>query len=293
MTLRDALNQPLPLPAVGGVEAPETGELWAVSAEGEDRGAVLIAAVRHGYVLAWPVTMPNPAASAPAFLVDAPHIGTLVVWPEAEFGLAESALDRRLSRALDSRAVRAVRAALTDPDIVPGVAFCPAADSDEALEALGEVCSQAWALGEWGWPAPGVGQGVLDSRVLGDAGIGPRDLARALRLAPGAAAALATGRALPTDDQIAEILPLLPAETGPEDLLAPVAGDEADVLSRPSYKREIAAAMAKTGKSEGPTRSVIWEAATSRAARQSAYADPLEAAKARVDEALADLLGGA
>ena len=79
--LRDALGAPLTLPTEGEVGQPAVGDLWVVSADGQDRGVVMISAVRDLHVLAWPVTLPTSAAAAPAFLITVPDTGDFVTWP--------------------------------------------------------------------------------------------------------------------------------------------------------------------------------------------------------------------
>ena len=109
MTLMDALGSPLRLPATGDGPRPGVGDAWVVSADGRDRGLVLIAATREMHVLAWPLTNPSGDAAVPAFTVAIPGMGSMVGWPDAEFGLSTAALDRRLGRALDDRTMREVQ----------------------------------------------------------------------------------------------------------------------------------------------------------------------------------------
>lgn len=150
--LRDALGAPLTLPTEGEVGQPAVGDLWVISADGQDRGVVMISAVRDLHVLAWPVTLPTSAAAAPAFLITVPDTGDFVAWPDAEFGLALAALDRRLAHVLDDRTTRTIRWAVTEDEPVDSVSTCPAVDTPEAVAAFEAVCSQAWALGDWAWP---------------------------------------------------------------------------------------------------------------------------------------------
>lgn len=150
--LQDALGAPLTLPTEGEVGQPAVGDLWVVSADGQDRGVVMISAVRDLHVLAWPVTLPTSAAAAPSFLITVPDMGDFVAWPDAEFGLALAALDRRLAHVLDDRTIRTIRWAVTEDEPVDDVSTCPAVNTAEAVAAFEAVCSQAWALGDWAWP---------------------------------------------------------------------------------------------------------------------------------------------
>lgn len=178
--LRDALGAPLTLPTEGEVGQPAVGDLWVVSADGQDRGVVMISAVRDLHVLAWPVTLPTSAAAAPAFLITVPDTGDFVAWPDAEFGLALAALDRRLAHVLDDRTTRTIRWAVTEDEPVDSVSTCPAVDTPEAVAAFEAVCSQAWALGDWAWPDNTIGEAALSQDALSDAGVEIAQLAQAL-----------------------------------------------------------------------------------------------------------------
>jgi hypothetical protein len=201
--LRDALGAPLTLPTEGEVGQPAVGDLWVVSADGQDRGVVMISAVRDLHVLAWPVTLPTSAAAAPAFLITVPDTGDFVAWPDAEFGLALAALDRRLAHVLDDRTTRTIRWAVTEDEPVDSVSTCPAVDTPEAVAAFEAVCSQAWALGDWAWPDNTIGEAALSQDALSDAGVEIAQLAQALGVKPGRASALARGVKVPTPEEVA------------------------------------------------------------------------------------------
>ena len=290
--LRDALGAPLTLPTEGEVGQPAVGDLWVVSADGQDRGVVMISAVRDLHVLAWPVTLPTSAAAAPAFLITVPDTGDFVAWPDAEFGLALAALDRRLAHVLDDRTTRTIRWAVTEDEPVDSVSTCPAVDTPEAVAAFEAVCSQAWALGDWAWPDNTIGEAALSQDALSDAGVEIAQLAQALGVKPGRASALARGVKVPTPEEVATILSLFPAGTVAGDILEPVDGADAVLLSLPEYKSRVRRLSAERTVPERRARTMVWEQACSRAARQVAHTAPMEAARARVDYALEELMGG-
>lgn len=288
MTLTDALGSPLRLPAEGGRARPKVGDAWVVSTDGQDRGLVLISATRPMHVLAWPVTNPSADAAAPAFTVEIPGVGPAAVWPDAEFGLSMAALDRRLDQVLDDRTVRQVRWAVTEDELDPDIAWCPQLEDTAADTAFEAVCAQAWVLGDWVWPSATTGIGVFDGDVLGRNDLDAERLAEVLPARPGRVSALIRGTRIPTQEEVDAVLTLL-STLEAQDVLAPVADDDAQVIALPTFKLGLLELMAQTGRTEQQVRTAVWER-SSQAARQVTHADPSEAAQARVDFALRQLL---
>lgn len=285
----DALGSPLRLPATGDGPRPGVGDAWVVSADGRDRGLVLIAATREMHVLAWPLTNPSGDAAVPAFTVAIPGMGSMVGWPDAEFGLSTAALDRRLGRALDDRTMREVRWAVTEGKTEVEVEWCPSIESPEADAVFEAVCWQAWDLGDWAWPSASPGIGVFSQEVLEEKGLDVGHLAEVWAVRPGRASALVRGVKVPTPGEVDAVLGLLPPGLGPEDVLTPVADDGARVIALPTYKRDVLTLMGQMGTTEQRARTSLWER-SSQAARQSTHAEPSEAAQARVRFALEQLL---
>lgn len=285
----DALGSPLRLPATGDGPRPGVGDAWVVSADGRDRGLVLIAATREMHVLAWPLTNPSGDAAEPALTVAIPGMGSMVGWPDAEFGLSTAALDRRLGRALDDRTMREVRWAVTEGKTEVEVEWCPSIESPEADAVFEAVCWQAWDLGDWAWPSASPGIGVFSQEVLEEKGLDVEHLAEVWAVRPGRASALVRGVKVPTPGEVDAVLGLLPPGLGPEDVLTPVADDGAQVIALPTYKRDVLTLMGQMGTTEQRARTSLWER-SSQAARQSTHAEPSEAAQARVRFALEQLL---
>lgn len=286
--LTDALGSPLRLPAEGSSLPPRVGDAWVVSTDGHDQGLVLVAATRAMHVLAWPVTNPSPDAAAPAFTVEVPELGPMVAWPDAEFGLSMAALDRRLGQVLDDRAMREVRWAVAEDDLDADFAWCPQQESPASDAAFEAVCTQAWALGEWAWPSAATGIGVFDGDRLRANDVDAERLAEVLPARPGRVSALIRGTKVPSQEEVAAVLTLLPRLEA-QDVLAPVADDEAQVIALPAFKQDVLELMARTGETEQQARTAVWER-SSQAARQVTHAERSEAARARVDFALRQLL---
>lgn len=285
----DALGQPLRLPAEGDEPRPGVGDAWVVSTDGQDRALVLVAAVRDMHVLAWPVTNPSADAAAPAFTLDIPRTGTMVVWPDAEFGLSLAALDRRLGRVLDDRTMRGVRWAVTEGELDPKIDWCRSIESPEAEAAFEAVCWQAWDLGDWLWPTAATGMGVLSGQVLRKNALDTERLASVWDAKPGRVSALVRGTKVPTPQEVDAVLRLLPTALEAEDVLIPVADDDAQVIVLPAFKHRVVELMDQTGATEQEARTSLWER-SSQAARQITHAEPSEAARARVEFALGQLM---
>lgn len=286
--LMDALGSPLRLPATGDDPRPDVGDAWVVSAGGQDRGIVLVAATRGMHVLAWPLTNPSGDATAPAFTVDIPSMGDMVGWPDAEFGLSMAALDRRLGRVLDDRTMREIRWAVTEGETEADVSWCPSTESPEAEAAFEAVCWQAWDLGDWAWPSASPGVGVFSQELLEENGLDVKHLVEVWAVKPGRASALVRGVKVPTQEEVDAVLGLLPG-LGPEDVLTAVADDGAQEIAMPTYKHDVVTLMGQMGTTEQRARTTLWER-SGQAARQVQHAAPAEAAHARVQFALQQLL---
>lgn len=290
MTLTDALGSPLRLPAEGDDPRPGVGDAWVVSTDGHDRGLVLVAATREMHVLAWPLTNPSEDAAAPAFTLDTPGMGRMVAWPDAEFGLSMASLDRRLGRVLDDRIMREVRWAVTEGETEVEIAWCPTIESPEAEAAFEAVCWQAWDLGDWLWPSADAGIGVFDGELLRENDLDAERLAQVWAAKPGRTSALVRGTKVPTPEEIDAVLRLLPTPLEAEDVLAPVADSDAQVIALPAFKHDVVMLMGQMGATEQQARTTLWER-SSQAARQTTHAEPSETARARVQFALGQLLG--
>lgn len=291
LSLQDALGVPFDLPSGEPAGTPQVGDVWTLAVGGQITGVVMVAAVRPTHVLAWPVTNPSEDAAAPAFPFTLPSGEELVAWPDAEFGLAMATLYRRLAPlVLDDRRLRAIRWSMSSDEDVLGHQPCPSLASERADAAFEAVCASAWRMGEWSWPNSRIGVGVLVPEALEDAQVRPGDLGRHLGAKPVRASALARGEKVPTRDEVARVIELFPEGTTSADILRAPFGDDAEVLSLPEFKGEVLRLVEAKGTPEDEARSLIWEAACSRAARQSIQGDRLGAARARVGFAIEGLL---
>lgn len=96
------------------------GDLWVLSWDGRTVGHAVISAVKDGYVLVWPVTLPGEPAFAPGLTISPSPLGEpVVVWPTRETGIGLYLLDRSLGRLLDQQRLREISDAL-DAGVDPG-----------------------------------------------------------------------------------------------------------------------------------------------------------------------------
>ena len=146
--IKDALGLEMRLPQEWSLTPPKVGDVWVVSSSGVDEGIVLISAVRDGYVLAWPVTSCNENAGYPALELSLANVGSLIAWPEAEFGLSSAGLDRSLGSAISPELANKVMRSLRTGTRVEGVKYLPVRIGAAADDALDAVCTEAWRLGE-------------------------------------------------------------------------------------------------------------------------------------------------
>lgn len=285
-TLIDALGHEIEVEHNGAPTA-RVGELWLTSWDGRPVALIVVAAVRDGYALGWPVTAATGHDTYPC--VPLPDDGAgqnLTAWPDAEFGLSLALLDSRVSAPFDAKTVRLIVGAVRgDTDMpVPAEPDRPSPEADADLDA---VAGQAWAVGDVDWPLATPGHGVLNTDVLAQAGVDARGLAESLRVPAVRASQLAAGHAVPTSDELARIGDSV---ADVDDLLVAPSGDEVDAIMHPRFKARIVAVANAEGVTEADARTRLYVIAEPMAARHTPGTTASEAATARVDAALDQML---
>ena len=268
--------------------APRVGDIWMVAWDRQDLGLVLVAAVRDGYVLQWPITNNvDLIASSPSFFLDVPDASMdLVAWPEAEGGMSSAVLSECIATAvLSDETVRDVRDAVWSQESLPAsVRYSDRRDDAAADEALAVVCEFAGFLCDIEWTAPLPGRSPLDPVKLSQLGIGAREVrAHTSTLAPASVAALVAGRKVAPLDTVTALADSVNA--GAHELLSPIVGAAVGVIDEPARKAQIASIARKLGVDESLARARVWEV-TQRAARAASDTG----ISARVDQAIDDLL---
>jgi len=227
-----------------------TGDLWILSWDGEVVGLAMIAAVKHGYVLVWPVTLPGEVSFAPGLVVEESPLGVPVtLWPTRETGIGNHLLDRRLGQLLPRDQIRELSLAVDDGD--PGLPFAPGsarnpenADADRRMvEHWTELCFNTG--GEEGL--------FLDSAKLKQAGGDSRTIADVLGLGLPELRSLMTGVVPISDEQLTAVAERLGVDR--ESLIGadPLADVVVDI-AWPSYKPLIVARSTETGFGEADIR---------------------------------------
>lgn len=182
----------------------KAGDLWVLSWNDTYQGLVLVAAAKHGFILGWPVTLPDEPAFAPALVLDNTPLGSpVLLWPTRETGLGVHLLHRPLGRLLDPRHIQRIAWAMEDGGD-PGVPFAQGSATDlNNLAADAELVERWAALCFHTWPS----QAPLylsETRIKSVGGSAAR-AARSLNLAPPAFRPLWTGVQPVTQEQVAAL----------------------------------------------------------------------------------------
>lgn len=231
----------------------KAGDLWLMSWDRTYQGLVCVAAVKHGYILGWPVTLPDEPAFAPALVVDnTPLVSTLLLWPTRETGLGIHLLHRPLGNLIDPQDIQRMAWALEDGEH-PGLPFAPGSAADEAAtEADVEMVERWAALCFHAWPdtAPR----YLSETSIKKAGGTSMRAAKCLDLAPPDLRPLWIGVQPATEDQVNALAADLGVEAS--ELLADDPLREAvDRMAEPLFKEPILELASRTGIREGAARS--------------------------------------
>lgn len=240
---------------------PETqvraGDLWILSWDGEVVGLAMIAAAKHGYVLAWPVTLPGEVSFSPGLVVDDSPLGLPVtLWPSRETGIGNHLLDRSLGRLLEPDRIRPIAMAVDDDDD-PGLRRAEGSALDTANSDADRSLVLQWT--NLCFNTGGAEEGLfLDSAKVKAAGGTAKIVGEVLGRGPEELRPLMTGVVPITAEDLDAIAGLLGVESDSLTETDPLADVVTD-LARPSLKRDIAIRTAQTG---------IGEAAVRRAARR-------------------------
>ncbi len=229
------------------------GDLWILSWDNKFLGLALIAAVKQGYVLAWPVTLAGEPRYAPALVVeDSPLGASLAVWPSREVGLGNHLLHRSLGPMIGADRIQPIAWAMED-GADPGLPFAEGAANDEANRAHDEQFLARWSdICFHTWPTKAMQ--VLSSEKIRRLGGSASAIAKTLGLeSPAVARPLWTGVLAITEAQ---------AETAARSLgvdVPDVLGEDpfADVVARmthPKFKAAVEQVAQTNQMTEGQVR---------------------------------------
>ncbi|MFD3038521.1 hypothetical protein [Mycolicibacterium senegalense] len=228
------------------------GDLWILSWEGEVAGLAVIAAAKHGFVLAWPVTLPGEVSFSPGLVVEDSPLGVPVtLWPTRETGIGNHLLDRSLGRLLPPDRIPPISFALDDGDD-PGLAFAPGSARDAENTDADRLMVEHWT--ELCFNTGGAEEGAfLDSEKVRQAGGTSRIVAAVLGLALPELRALMDGVVPVTDEQLTAVAERLGVD-GDSLVGADPLADVVIDIAWPSYKHLVVARTEETGIGEADIR---------------------------------------
>ena len=241
-------------PSVADLEV-KAGDLWVMSWDGTYQGLVCVAAVKQGYILGWPVTLPEEPAFVPALVVDQTPVGSsLLIWPTRETGLGMHLLHRPLGRLVDPAHIQRIAWALEDGED-PGLPFARGSAADETNTAADEAMVERWAaLCFHTWPEST--RRYLSETSIKKAGGTSLRAARCLSLAPPDLRPLWTGEQPASDEQVNALAADLGVEAS--ELLADDPMREAvERLAVPLFKEPLLALASRAGITEGAARARV------------------------------------
>ncbi len=228
------------------------GDLWVMSWDCSYLGLVCVAAVKQGYILGWPVTLPEEPAFAPALVVNhTPLRMPLFLWPTRETGLGMHLLHWPLGRLINPQSIQRIAWALEDGED-PGMPFAPGAAADAANTEADEAMVERWAsLCFHTWPETRTLY-LSETKIKNAGGIASR-IADCLGLSSVDLRSLWTGVQPASEEQLAKVAHVLGVEAS--TLLAddPM-GEAVERLAAPLFKEPLLSLASHVGITEGAAR---------------------------------------
>lgn len=213
------------------------GDLWVLSWDGHTVGHAVISAVKNGFVLVWPVSLPDEPAFAPGLTIfPSPLDVPVTVWATRETGIGLFLLDRSLGRLLDQQQIYAISDAL-DAGRDPGEPFAPGSAADEQNGQSDAEMIERWRDLCFNLGAVPSGQ-FLDSEKIKARGGNSKSAAQVLQLTVEDLRGIWVGLEAASESQVAVLAESLRVE--PSEIIStdPWAAT-LDMLASPDYKQEI------------------------------------------------------
>ncbi len=255
------------------------GDLWAMSWDRSYLGLVCVAAVKQGYILGWPVTLPDEPVFAPALVVNHTPLRTpLFLWPTRETGLGMHLLHWPLGRLINPQSIQRIAWAMEDGED-PGIPFAPGSAADAANTEADEAMVERWAsLCFHTWPEAGA-RYLSETKIKNAGGTASR-MADCLGLSAVDLRPLWTGVQPASEEQLAEVARVLGVEASTLLDDDPM-GEAVERLAAPLFKEPLLGLASHVGITEGVARD--------RARSQYALAardDSLEVSDTRLMDAI-------
>ena len=231
------------------------GDLWVLSWDGQAVGHAVISAVKTGFVLVWPVTLPGEPAFAPGLTISQSPLGVpLTAWPTRETGIGLFLLDRSLGQLLDRDRLIAISDAF-DEGRDPGYPFARGSAADDQNRSADATMIEHWRDLCFNLGAVPEGQ-FLDSEKVKAHGGSSKNAAQTLHLSVEALRDIWLGLEPASDEQVAALAASLGVR--PSDITAPDPWEETlEALSSPAYKQDLKARLSALGTTEERLRLVV------------------------------------
>lgn len=238
-----------------GDDRIRVGELWVLSWDAETVGLSVIAAVRDGYVVVWPVTLPGETSFAPGLVLEqSPLEVSVTMWPTRETGIGNHLLDRSLGKLIDPERIHAIADALEEGND-PGFPFATSSAWDRENAAADRAFVERWT--ELCFNTGGVEHDMLlDAARVQSAGASSRMTAQLLDLGPQQLRPIWDGVVPIRESQLSILAESL--DVAPETLLRP--DPLASVVSRlasPKFKPAVNETISATGWTEAAVRNAV------------------------------------
>ena len=219
--------------------APEVGDLWLISWNGEALALAVLASTRDTFTLCWPVTLSDapvfaPALEVPSTLLDVP----LLVWPTRETGIGLHMLHRRLGRLLTAKTMSLIDVAVeTGGRDFPLPLASYTVDGEEAERESDEMVDRWERICLNTWPEIVPGSSPFNADAFREAHLYAGDLAGILGITVPAAVSLVRGESVPSAAQLEMVAVAIGRDA--EALLDAGSDAGARLLVQPVFKESL------------------------------------------------------
>ena len=252
-----------------GDYAVRAGDLWTLAWDSELLGHVIVASVKEGFFLGWPVTLPGEPSFAPGMLVES-ALGTVTIWPTRETGLGLHLLERPLGQLLETREIRRIAACLDEGED-PGMQLAAVATANSVWEESSREMTEHWTELCFHTGRSDHDALFLDPAKIRELGGSAREVGNLLSLTPAETRTYWDAeQELPT--HLAEMLLAHYGVEAAAVIRQSPAGRWWDLLALPLYKEEVEAACRQRQESEEKIRVEVARSAYGLAARQDSDA---------------------
>ena len=228
------------------------GQLWALSWDGVELAAGVVARVFPTFVLVWPATQPDEAWFPPAVELTSRVVEPLAVWPTRETGVGLHLLDACLGQVMSARTAWLLAEALETgedpplPFVSSGFSVDPQAHSDRLVEKWEAICFNVW-------PRPNLG--LLRIGELQRLGVTPSHLAEVLDVTIADSVALWNHELALSDLQLDALVAEL--GVGSEEIVGGESPDFYPGLVAPRRKQSVKEISSRFAIDEGAARDLI------------------------------------